>query len=82
MKSVSADLARVIERLKSDSDDFPLFMKWLDESFSDKVNESLDATADNTLVCQGYLRALRDIRTSVANSRETLDRTNKHRDSR
>lgn len=80
MKVVNAEIARAIEHLKSESNGFTLFMKWVEESFAEKVEESIEATADNTLVCQGYLIALLDIKNTVASSRTILDRANKHRD--
>jgi hypothetical protein len=82
MRPVTADIARAIERLKTDSNDFDLFIEWLEMSFREKISEMLRMDKNTIQIGQGYSQALDDIISKVASSRETLDRSNKNRDTR
>jgi hypothetical protein len=82
MRPVTADIARAIERLKTESNDFDLFTEWLETSFREKISEMLRMDKNTIQIGQGYSQALDDIISKVASSRETLDRSNKNRDTR
>ena len=79
-KAISTDIAKAIERLKQNNNDFELFTDWLADSFDEKVGEMLRMDKDNIQVGQGYLQALDDIMQKIKCSRETLVRSNKNRD--
>lgn len=82
MKPVNADIARAIERLKTESNDFTTFVDWLNDSFKEKVSEMLRMDRNTIQIGQGYSQALDDIISKVNSSRETLDRSNRNRDTR
>lgn len=82
MKQMSAEVARAIEHLKTESNDFATFIGWLEASYEEKISELLLMDRNNIQTGQGYSLALNDILKKVGSARETLDRSNKNRDTR
>lgn len=82
MKQMSAEVARAIEHLKTENNDFTTFVGWLEASYREKVSELLLMDRNTIQTGQGYSLALDDIISKVATARETLDRANKNRDTR
>lgn len=77
MKPFNIDLVNAIERLKNNNNDFETFTGWIEQSYQEGVTAVIEVSQDILPVHQGYLRALRDMKHVIDNSRAILDRAHK-----